>query len=149
MAHVQTSLAARETITREDVQRACRTLNGQILETLATRVERTGDWSHLAVGEETQQDLFDLEVRCRQREQLTLTTGMSLKVQMNAGVRALFNGPSGTGKTLAACLLASQLQMDIYRLDLSAVVNKYIGETEKNLNQIFSRGRTGCDFIDR
>jgi SpoVK/Ycf46/Vps4 family AAA+-type ATPase len=54
-------------------------------------------------------------------------------------VRALFSGPSGTGKTLAARLLANVLQMDLYRLDLSAVVNKYIGETEKNLNQIFSR----------
>ena len=58
---------------------------------------------------------------------------------LNYGVRALFSGPSGTGKTLAARLLASALQMDLYRLDLSAVVNKYIGETEKNLNQIFAR----------
>jgi SpoVK/Ycf46/Vps4 family AAA+-type ATPase len=62
-----------------------------------------------------------------------------LSRQLNAGVRALFSGPSGTGKTLAAKLLASRLQMDLYRLDLSSVVNKYIGETEKSLNQIFSR----------
>jgi len=54
-------------------------------------------------------------------------------------VRALFSGPSGTGKTLAAQLLAAELQMDLYRLDLSAVVNKYIGETEKNLDQVFAR----------
>ena len=57
----------------------------------------------------------------------------------NAGVRALFSGPSGTGKTLAAQLLAAELRMDLYRLDLSAVVNKYIGETEKNLDQLFGR----------
>src|SRR5262249_44228161 len=55
-----------------------------------------------------------------------------------AGVRALFTGPSGTGKTLAARLLAAQLQKDLYRLDLSAVVNKYIGETEKNLNRVLN-----------
>ena len=55
------------------------------------------------------------------------------------GVKALFGGPSGTGKTLAARVLASELKLDLYRLDLSAVVNKYIGETEKNLNQVFSR----------
>jgi len=54
-------------------------------------------------------------------------------------VRALFHGPSGTGKTLAAQLLAASLQMDLYRLDLSMVVNKYIGETEKNLDRIFAR----------
>jgi SpoVK/Ycf46/Vps4 family AAA+-type ATPase len=53
-------------------------------------------------------------------------------------VRALFSGPSGTGKTLAARLLASALQKDLYRLDLSSVVNKYIGETEKNLDQVFA-----------
>jgi SpoVK/Ycf46/Vps4 family AAA+-type ATPase len=51
----------------------------------------------------------------------------------------LFSGPSGTGKTMAARLLASALDMDLYRVDLSSVVNKYIGETEKNLNQAFSR----------
>jgi SpoVK/Ycf46/Vps4 family AAA+-type ATPase len=55
------------------------------------------------------------------------------------GVRALFTGPSGTGKTLAARVLASVLQMDLYRVDLSSVVNKYIGETEKNLNRLFTR----------
>ena len=54
-------------------------------------------------------------------------------------MRALFRGPSGTGKTLAARLLAAVLQMDLYRLDLSSVVNKYIGETEKNLDRVLSR----------
>lgn len=139
LAHAQASLAGHETIVLEDVQRACRAINRQNLETLATHVEVAGDWSHLAVGEETQRDLLDLEARCRQREPLLTAMSTSLRSQANAGVRALFTGPSGTGKTLAACLLASQLQMDVYRLDLSAVVNKYIGETEKNLNQVFSR----------
>jgi SpoVK/Ycf46/Vps4 family AAA+-type ATPase len=54
------------------------------------------------------------------------------------GVRALFQGPSGTGKTLAAKLLAAELGMDLYRLELSSVVSKYIGETEKNLSQVFA-----------
>src|SRR5262249_57055162 len=70
---------------------------------------------------------------------LPAVVGRALGAQLNAGVRALFCGPSGTGKTLAAKLLASALQMDLYRLDLSAVVNKYIGETEKNLNRVFAR----------
>ena len=139
LAHAQASLAGHEVIALEDVQQACRAMNRQALETLATRVEVVGDWSRLAVGEETQRDLLGLEARCRQREPLLAAMSTSLRSQVNTGVRALFTGPSGTGKTLAACLLASQLQMDVYRLDLSAVVNKYIGETEKNLNQVFSR----------
>src|SRR5205823_12499402 len=57
----------------------------------------------------------------------------------NVGVRALLSGPSGTGKTLAARLLASALRMDIYRVNLASVVNKYIGETEKNLDRVFAQ----------
>ena len=88
---------------------------------------------------DTLRELSNLESRCRFREHLHTTVGVALSTQLNAGVRALFTGPSGTGKTLAARLLASVLQKDLYRLDLSSVVNKYIGETEKSLNQIFAR----------
>jgi SpoVK/Ycf46/Vps4 family AAA+-type ATPase len=58
---------------------------------------------------------------------------------MNRGVRALLEGPSGTGKTLAARVLATELGLDLYRVDLAAVVNKYIGETEKNLSRVLGR----------
>jgi len=110
-----------------------------MLDTLAAQLETSGDWSELAVSAETLGELRHLESRCCYRERLQQAVGPVLGRQLNAGVRALFSGPSGTGKTLAAKLLASQLQMDIYRLDLSTVVNKYIGETEKSLSQIFSR----------
>ncbi|HWW75842.1 MAG TPA: ATP-binding protein, partial [Pyrinomonadaceae bacterium] len=93
----------------------------------------------MAAGQETLRELANLESRCRHRERLHANVGESLGAQLNCGVRALFSGPSGTGKTLAARLLASTLGMDLYRLDLSSVVNKYIGETEKSLNQIFAR----------
>jgi predicted nucleic acid-binding protein len=138
LAGAQASLANRDTIELEDVQHASRTLNRQTLETLAVHLPATGDWSQLAVCEDTQHDLQELEARCRQRERLAAASG-AFAAHVNAGVRVLFSGPSGTGKTLAARVLAAQLQMDAYRLDLSAVVNKYIGETEKNLNQVFSR----------
>src|SRR5262249_45477397 len=87
----------------------------------------------------TLRELEVLETRCRHRERLHEAVGPALSGQLSAGVRALFTGPSGTGKTLAARLLASVLGMDLYRIDLSTVVNKYIGETEKNLNQLLSR----------
>lgn len=139
MAYAYAALEGRASITVSDVQKASRELNRQALDMLAVRVETVGDWSHLAVRQETRRELFNLESRCRHRERLHESVNENLGRQLNRGVRALFTGPSGTGKTLAARLLASVLNMDLYRLDLSSVVSKYIGETEKSLNQIFSR----------
>jgi hypothetical protein len=141
-ARLATSYAAldgRTTVTLADVQQASRTINRQTLDTLASWVPTSGGWEQLAVSDQTCVELVDLESRCRHRERLPAAVGAALGAQMNAGVRALFSGPSGTGKTLAARLLASELHMDLYRVDLSTVVNKYIGETEKNLHQIFAR----------
>ena len=132
-------LANREKITLADVQKATRSLNRQALDTLAIYLEPLdADWSFLAVREETMSDLRQLEERCRIRENLRDYVGIGLRGQLQAGVRALFNGGSGTGKTFAARLLAAALQKDIYRLDLSTIVNKYIGETEKNLARVFA-----------
>jgi hypothetical protein len=139
LAQSYMALADRVEVSLMDVQEASRTLNRQALETLAQHVPTTGDWSHLAVADETLRELINLESRCRHRERLHTAVGVALSTQLNTGVRALLSGPSGTGKTLAAHLLASVLQKDLYRLDLSAVVNKYIGETEKSLNQVFAR----------
>ncbi|MDT5267904.1 MAG: hypothetical protein QOH49_90 [Acidobacteriota bacterium] len=139
LARSYAALEGREYVTPTDVQKGSRALNRQALDTLATLVKTSGDWSQLAVGAETRGELRVLESRCRHRERLHTVLGENLCTQLNAGVRALLTGPSGTGKTLAARLLASALNMDLYRLDLSTVVNKYIGETEKNLNMIFSR----------
>jgi hypothetical protein len=138
LAHTYATFAGAPAVTLAHVRQASRSLNRQVLETLATYLPATGSWSHLAANAEMLQELATLEQRCRHRERLHTAVGTVLKGQLNAGVRALFSGPSGTGKTFAARLLASALQMDLYRLDLSSIVNKYIGETEKNLNQVFS-----------
>ena len=71
------------------------------------------------------------------------TWGFSAKGRRGLGVSALFTGESGTGKTLAAEVLAHELGLDVYRIDLSAVVSKYIGETEKNLKQVFDAAEEG------
>jgi hypothetical protein len=139
LAAVNAALSGHNDVTVADVQQASRILNRQTLETLATPLPVSGDWNSLAVSSESVEELLLLETRCRHRERLRQSLGGDFGAHLTAGVRALFTGPSGTGKTLAAKLLASSLQMDLYRLDLSAVVNKYIGETEKNLNQIFAR----------
>ena len=135
---MQARLEGRERVTAEDVVAAGRTLRPAALDTLATRLVTHGDWSQLAVAPEVRAELQNLELRCRHRERIFGRVSAALEAQLNSGVRALFTGPSGTGKTLAARLLASILRKDLYRIDLSAIVNKYIGETEKNLNQVFA-----------
>ncbi|HKO99539.1 MAG TPA: ATP-binding protein [Pyrinomonadaceae bacterium] len=139
LAIASATVAGRSAITLEDVQQASRALNRQTLDSLASQVPSSGDWNSLAVKTQTLNELRNLEIRCSQREQLHGSVGGMLGEQMNHGVRALFTGPSGTGKTLAARVLSAVLQKDLYRLDLSTVVNKYIGETEKNLSRIFAR----------
>jgi ATPase family associated with various cellular activities (AAA) len=84
-------------------------------------------------------ELDRLFLRCRVRENLASNLGASAVTRYRPGVRALFVGPSGTGKTLAAGWLATRLGIPIYRVDLAAITSKYIGETEKNLAQLLAR----------
>lgn len=133
------AMERRSAITMSDVRLAARAMNRQILDTLATRVEGHAAWTQLVVKDATSRELQLLEGRCWHRERLASTFEGSMPGGMNRGVRALFEGPSGTGKTLAARVLATELGLDLYRVDLAAVVNKYIGETEKNLSRVLSR----------
>lgn len=133
------ALDGRETIRPDDVREASRTMNHQLLDTLADHIEVDGSWEHLVVSEGTRARLQELELRCRYRENVLKHLGPAFGAKPSRGVRALFTGASGTGKTLAARILATELGMDLYRVDLAAVVNKYIGETEKNLHQVLSR----------
>jgi hypothetical protein len=139
LAHARAALAGRSEAADADVAAAASELHRRLLDDLAERVTTGGDWTQLAAGPATLTELILLESRCRNRERLDLEAGPALAGRLGAGVRALFTGPSGTGKTLAARLLASVLGADLYRLDLSSVVNKYLGETEKNLSRIFAR----------
>lgn len=139
LAITQAALEQRQTVTLGDVRAACRTLNRQLLDSLATRQEAAGAWNQLVVNAMTATKLRELELRCRHRERLLEHLAPTFQAATSSGVRALFTGGSGTGKTLAAKILAAELGMDLYRVDLSAVVNKYIGETEKNLHRVLSR----------
>jgi hypothetical protein len=133
------AMERRQTIGPSDVRWAARAMNRQVLDTLATRVDGDASWGQLIVKSATGRELEGLEERCRHRERLASAFQSSMPGGMNRGVRALFEGPSGTGKTLAARVLATELGLDLYRVDLAAVVNKYIGETEKNLSRVLSR----------
>jgi hypothetical protein len=137
-ATAMAAMEGRETVTIEDVREACRTLNRQHLDTLAVRLDAEGDWGQLVVSDLTGLKLQGLERRCRHRERVLRRLAPAFLPATNRGVRALFTGASGTGKTLAASILAAELGMDLYRVDLSAIVNKYVGETEKNLHRVLS-----------
>lgn len=139
MSQKHAALASNSVISQQDVQLASRSLNRQMLDELADPLEAKGHWHQLITVDTTAEKLQELQQRCRYREQLLEQLGQAFANSSNCGVRALFTGRSGTGKTLAAKILASELGMDIYRVDLASIVNKYIGETEKNLHKVLTR----------
>jgi hypothetical protein len=135
IAAARAALGRRTEPDADDIRLAARVLHGQLLDTLAARLPGAGDWDVLALSAEVERELRLLERRCRAREQLADFGGAALRGQTGPGVRALLTGGSGTGKTLAARVLAGRLGLDAYRLDLATVVDKYLGETEKNLER--------------
>ncbi|HEY0022134.1 MAG TPA: ATP-binding protein [Longimicrobium sp.] len=139
LARGYAALDRRPAVTPDDVRAAARAINRQQLDTLAQRLGDGGGWDRLVLHASTLDELGHLERRCRHRERLLEALSDGFPGGLNRGVRALFQGPSGTGKTLAARVLASALGLDVYRVDLASIVNKYIGETEKNLSRVLGR----------
>ncbi len=130
------ALAQRDPAALADVQRACRELRSARLQMLSTRLDAEGSLDQLAVDGNTREELEVLLVRCRLREQLAAESRGG--AAGNQGVRALFAGPSGTGKSWAARLVAASLGKDLYRLDQAAAVSKWLGDTEKALQECFA-----------
>jgi AAA+ superfamily predicted ATPase len=122
---------------------ACRSLARPRLDDLAQRIVSTAGWEDLVLPELQKQTLHQIVAQVRHRMKVYETWGFSAKGRRGLGVSALFTGESGTGKTLAGEVLAHELGLDLYRIDLSAVVSKYIGETEKNLKQVFDAAEEG------
>jgi hypothetical protein len=116
---------------------ACRKQTRPRLDDLAQRIEPDYAWADLVLPEPQLQTLRQIAAHVRHRTQVYETWGFAGKNTRGLGISALFAGPSGTGKTMAAEVLASELRLDLYRIDLSQVVSKYIGETEKNLRRVF------------
>jgi hypothetical protein len=115
----------------------CRSQSRARLDDLAQRLETTATWDDLVLPSLQLQILHGIVTHVRQRAKVYDAWGFAAKSSRGLGISALFVGPSGTGKTLAAEILANELRLDLYRIDLSQVVSKYIGETEKNLRRVF------------
>ena len=121
----------------------CREQARPRLDELAQRIDSSADWEDLVLPEKERGVLKDMATHVRQRSQVYERWGFGNKSGRGLGISALFAGGSGTGKTLAAEVLGYHLQLDVYRIDLSSVVSKYIGETEKNLRQVFDAAEGG------
>ncbi|HVZ40483.1 MAG TPA: ATP-binding protein [Candidatus Kapabacteria bacterium] len=122
---------------------SCRVQARQELDDLAKRTMPRASWNDLVLPEIQSRLLTQLTYHVRLRMQVYERWGFAGKTSRGLGTGALFAGPSGTGKTLAAEVIANDLGLDLYHIDLSQVVSKYIGETEKNLRKIFDAAEEG------
>src|SRR5205807_3780897 len=122
---------------------ACRALARPRLDDLAQRILPAATWSDLVLPELQMRELHEISAHVRRRAKVYDDWGFAAKGERGLGISALFAGASGTGKTMAAEVLANELRLDLYRIDLSAIVSKYIGETEKNLRRVFDAAEEG------
>ncbi|HBB31401.1 MAG TPA: ATPase [Cyanobacteria bacterium UBA8803] len=113
------------------------------LDELAQRIDTVAAWDDLILPEKERNVLREIAAHVRQRSKVYESWGFARKSKRGLGISALFAGASGTGKTMAAEVLGNELRLDVYRIDLSSVVSKYIGETEKNLRRIFDAAEGG------
>jgi len=130
-------------ITASDLSAACRAQSSPKLGTLARKIEPKYTWSEIVLPPENTAQLKEMCQQARYRHLVYGEWGFDRKLSLGKGLNALFSGPPGTGKTMAAEVIANELELDLYRIDLSQVVSKYIGETEKNLHQIFLEAQAG------
>ncbi|MEN6325584.1 MAG: ATP-binding protein [Syntrophomonas sp.] len=137
-------------LTRENLYSAC---YGQVhhhLERKATPIKAKYDWEDLILPDEQKQQLQNACNQVRYRNVVYGDWGFHNKLAYGKGLSILFSGPPGTGKTMGAQVIASELMLEIYKIDLSQVISKYIGETEKNLREIFDEAKysNAILFID-
>jgi hypothetical protein len=130
--------AAGRAVGADDLRAGARAQNAAGLERLARRIEPAVSLDDLVLPPDVLEQLGELLIRARQRERVLDDWRLGGGASRRRGLCALFAGPSGTGKTMAAEVLAGELGFDLYAIDLATVVDKYIGETEKNLDRIFA-----------
>ena len=129
-------------VSDSDLHAACRLQSNRRLATLAQKTTPHFNWNDIVLPLEEIEQLHAMCHQVRYRALVYETWGFDEKLALGKGVSALFAGPPGTGKTMAAEIMARELGLDLYKIDLSTMVSKYIGETEKNLSRIFAEART-------
>ena len=127
----------------DDAWRECRVRTRPRIDALAQRLEPRVGWDDIVLPDSARALLQQVADQMAQRTTVYEQWGFGTRINRGLGVSVLFAGASGTGKTMAAEVLAARLRLDLYRIDLSAVVSKYIGETEKNLRRLFDAAEGG------
>jgi AAA+ superfamily predicted ATPase len=122
---------------------ACLKQSRPRISNLAQRIEPVATWDELVLPEPQTRTLHEIAMHVKQRFKVYDEWGFASRGSRGLGISALFTGDSGTGKTMAAEVIANELRLDLYKIDLSQVVSKYIGETEKNLRRIFDAAEEG------
>jgi SpoVK/Ycf46/Vps4 family AAA+-type ATPase len=128
-------------VTESDIEHACSAQSRHQLSTFAHQLQPRYSWTDIVLPKEQLTQLREVINAVKYRHQVYGDWGFDTKLSLGKGLIALFAGPSGTGKTMAAEVIAGELQLELYKIDLSTVVSKYIGETEKNLERIFREAR--------
>ena len=135
-AHQMARASARKVLV-EDLHAGARAQNAAGLDRLARRIEPRVGWGDLVLPRAALDQLRELTARVRHRDMVLDSWGIGRRSSRGRGISALFAGESGTGKTMSAEVVAGGLGLDLYVIDLSTVIDKYVGETEKNLERIF------------
>lgn len=131
----------RDRLTMDDLFAGCRMESTQQLITFAKKISPKRVWADLVLPQDTLAQLHELCHHVRYRARVYNDWGFDQRLSLGKGLIALLTGTSGTGKTLSAEILANELGLDLYKVDLSCVVSKYIGETEKNLSRVFQEAQ--------
>ncbi|QCP49802.1 ATP-binding protein [Trinickia violacea] len=126
----------------QDLYDACRHHSNRTLATLARKITPRVGWDDIVLPPDRIVQLREICNHMKYRHQVFSEWGFERKLVSSKGLMALFAGPSGTGKTMAAEIIAGDLGLDLYKIDLSSVISKFIGETEKNLARIFDEAET-------
>jgi SpoVK/Ycf46/Vps4 family AAA+-type ATPase len=129
-------------LTNDDLFAASRAHSNQNLTHLATKIQPRYTWEDIILPEDTLSQLHEMVNMVKHRPTVYDDWGFDRKLALGKGLSALFAGSSGTGKTMSADIMAGVLGLDLYKIDLSTVVSIYIGETEKNLDRIFTEAAT-------
>jgi SpoVK/Ycf46/Vps4 family AAA+-type ATPase len=147
VATAKSARAIAPTVSLDSVHQGLQAHLDHQLSSVATRITCTQRWSDLVLPPDQLEQVVELVSRVKHRATVLEQWGFARKVGRGLGVSALLSGPPGTGKTMVAGLVARELGLDLYQVDLSKVVSKYIGETEKNLAKVFEAAEIGHALV--